>query len=100
MTILTIDLDTADEIDVLYAIDKLSTLLRDPDPITAALAKVAYDIADGMVPRSSDEITSKLADQYYPQTDGIWMDHERHRLSSTRDAHLRRFGMLSERVAA
>lgn len=86
MSILTIDLDTADEIDVLYAIDRLNSLLQ-CDAITDALAGHAFDMAGGF----------DAADRIYPQPEGsmTW-----HRHSAMRDAHLRRFGMLSERKAA
>lgn len=100
MTTLTINLDTATEADALYAIDKLSRLLSDPDPITAALAAVAYDIADTMEPGASWARTFALADELYPQTEGIWTPLDSQHLAAKRDEHLRRFGMLSERIAA
>lgn len=96
MTTLTINLDTATEIDVLYAIDKLSRLLSDPDPITAALAAVAYDIADTMEPRASWMRTAALAEQLYPQTEGIWTPLDSQHLAAKRDEHLRRFGFLKD----
>lgn len=89
------DLDTLEDIDALYLIHKLAEHLRDPDPITAALAKVAYDIADTSNPCAGYQRVFDYADDLYPQTEGIWTADDLHRINSKVNAHLRRFGLMT-----
>jgi hypothetical protein len=84
----TVDLDRLDQTEALYLIDLISEALDDPDPITSALSEVAWDIVDCRTGRF------EAADELYPQCDGIWTPDERARLVATRDAYLRRFGIL------
>lgn len=97
--IVSFDVDALTETDALYLIDLLSDALTDPDPITNALSQVAYDIADASDHVRGETSTFDAADALYPQTEGIWTAQDRHRLAATRNAYLRRFGMMVGGVA-